>query len=106
MMSGFSDLESVPCQSKRSPKNFVILYNLVTPWVSAIIQAPSLPNPAFEVGPRTLVETFEARPVTAIYLPRSRRRCGANSTLALGLPRAGFDKDKWSFPKSEHQMNG
>jgi len=39
-----------------------------------------LPNPSFEVGPRTWVVPFELRATPSLLLPHSRGRCGANST--------------------------
>lgn len=41
-------------------------------------------KPSFEVGSRTRVESFEGLAATCFRLPRSCRRCGANSTIALG----------------------
>ena len=43
-------------------------------------QARTLPNPPFEVGPRTQIGPFEVLAATSIRLPYYCGRCGANST--------------------------
>jgi hypothetical protein len=58
--------------------------NPIVPRVSAAACLSVSLTRAFEVGPRTRVVPFVMRAGKSIRLPRSRRRCGANSTLALG----------------------